>query len=292
MTQPIGLIGLGLLGSAIGRRLRSGGFRIVGSDLRSAACDRFQQAGGETRDTAEDVFHECDIVLLSLPTSEVVSALLDDAASSLRLGQLIIDSTTGAPDQMIRHADRLHQRQVNYIEATVAGSSAELEEGRATLFLGGEPNIIGRARTLFDTLSSHCVPLGPVGAASRFKLVHNLVLGLNRAVLAEGLTFAAALGFDPKMTLETLQHTPARSHVMETKGPKMVSSDFTPQATLSQHLKDVRLILEEAAAHGTPTPLSARHAELLATVEEMGFGSEDNSGIIRAFSRRTVNPNE
>jgi 3-hydroxyisobutyrate dehydrogenase-like beta-hydroxyacid dehydrogenase len=115
------------------------------------------------------------------------------------------------------------------------------------------------------------------------KLVVNLVLGLNRAVLAEGLSFAQACGVDPQVALEVLQVGPTFSRVMETKGKKMLTGDFEPQARLRQHLKDVLLILAESAKHGATTPLSELHRTLLESLDAAGFGDEDNAAIVRAF---------
>ena len=113
------------------------------------------------------------------------------------------------------------------------------------------------------------------------KLVVNLVLGLNRAVLAEGLSFARSVGLDPTSALNVLRQSPAATIVMQTKGEKMVTGDFTPQARLRQHLKDVRLILEQSPA--ARTPLSELHAELLQSLVDQGYGDEDNAAVIRAF---------
>jgi 2-hydroxy-3-oxopropionate reductase len=127
--------------------------------------------------------------------------------------------------------------------------------------------------------------VGPLGAASRFKLVHNLILGLHRAVLAEGLTLARALGFDATTALAMLGQTPARSAVMDAKGPKMAAGDFAPQATVAQHLKDVRLMLDAARLAGIALPLSACHERLLDSVVAAGLGGADNSAIITAFGK-------
>jgi 3-hydroxyisobutyrate dehydrogenase-like beta-hydroxyacid dehydrogenase len=115
------------------------------------------------------------------------------------------------------------------------------------------------------------------------KLVVNLVLGLNRAVLAEGLAFAKANALDPALALEVLQSGAAYSRVMDSKGPKMIAGDFSPEARLSQHHKDVRLILQAAAEHGIQLSLSALHEQLLAELESRGLGDCDNSVVIRAF---------
>jgi 3-hydroxyisobutyrate dehydrogenase-like beta-hydroxyacid dehydrogenase len=112
-----------------------------------------------------------------------------------------------------------------------------------------------------------------------------LVLGLNRAVLAEGLAYAAACGIDPRQALEILKAGPAQSAAMDAKGEKMLNEDFTPQARLSQHLKDVRLILELGAKNEANLPLSALHCRLLEQLAQQGFGDLDNSAIIKAFRK-------
>jgi 3-hydroxyisobutyrate dehydrogenase-like beta-hydroxyacid dehydrogenase len=118
------------------------------------------------------------------------------------------------------------------------------------------------------------------------KLVVNLVLGLNRAVLAEGLSLARACGLDLPETLRVLRAGAAYSRVMDSKGPKMIAGEFQPQARLSQHLKDVRLILAEAERAGALVPLSRLHRDLLEAVEAGGWGEEDNAAVIRAFAPR------
>jgi 3-hydroxyisobutyrate dehydrogenase-like beta-hydroxyacid dehydrogenase len=118
------------------------------------------------------------------------------------------------------------------------------------------------------------------------KLVVNLVLGLNRAVLAEGLSLARSCGLDLPETLRVLRAGAAYSRVMDSKGPKMIAGEFQPQARLSQHLKDVRLILAEAERVGALVPLSRLHRDLLEAVEAGGWGEEDNAAVIRAFSRQ------
>ena len=115
------------------------------------------------------------------------------------------------------------------------------------------------------------------------KLAVNLVLGLNRAVLAEGLGYAESLGLDSATTLEVLQASLAASTVMETKGEKMLQRDFAPQARLAQHLKDVQIILDTGQAAGAHLPMSTVHQTLLAELVESGNGDLDNSVIIEAF---------
>ncbi len=119
------------------------------------------------------------------------------------------------------------------------------------------------------------------------KLVTNLVLGLNRAALAEGLAFAEATGVDPRAALEVLRGSAAYSRQMDAKGEKMLAGEYAPVARLSQHLKDVQLMLASAAASGLELPLSRTHRELLERAESAGWGNLDNSAIRRVWERRT-----
>jgi 3-hydroxyisobutyrate dehydrogenase-like beta-hydroxyacid dehydrogenase len=125
--------------------------------------------------------------------------------------------------------------------------------------------------------------VGPPGSGARLKLIVNLVLGLNRAVLAEGLALAKRCDIEPVAALDVLRATPAYSKVMDTKGTKMIAGDYSPQARVAQHLKDVRLIRELARRHDAKTPLSAVHEALLQSAAELGFAEADNSAIIEAF---------
>jgi len=280
---PIGLVGVGLLGSAIAERLIAGGMSVVGFDIDRAQLATFAANGGLPVDHPEDIFRHCETIVVSLPNSDIVANLVASILPALRPGQLIIDTSTGEPARMIAMGKQLAHHNVHYVEALVAGSSQQVRVGEVILFLGGEADALEPAGRLLAYVTSSQFRLGAVGSASRFKLVHNMLLGLHRAALAECLTFASSLGFDQAETLQILQQTPAASAVMQTKGKRMVERDFSPQARLSQHLKDVRLIVAEAEKHGCQTPLSELHQVLLEHAEQLGFGDADNCAIIEAF---------
>ena len=286
LPQSVGLIGVGLVGQAIVQRLSQFGVRVTGSDLDREKSSTLREYRGRPVATASEVFQECETVLLSLPTSEIASNVLKEMLghfdNPFRV-ETVIDTTTGNPEEMISNGEMLRKHNIAYLEATIAGSSSQLACGDAVLFFGGKAELIEKHGHLLRALAAKKFHLGDVGAASRFKLVHNLVLGLHRAVLAEGLTFAASMGFDPALVLDVLHQSPASSWVMETKGQKMVEKNWEPQARLAQHLKDVRLILDQANEYGARTPLSEIHAELLQKCVELGFGEADNSAILESF---------
>ena len=120
------------------------------------------------------------------------------------------------------------------------------------------------------------------------KLVTNLVLGLNRAAPAEGIAFAQSFGLDLSRTLEVMRGSAAYSRIMDTKGERMINHDFAPDARLSQHLKDVRLIVSIGQQAGLPMPLSVAHREVLEQAEDSGLGELDNSAIIKVLMQVRV----
>lgn len=280
--KAIGLVGLGLLGSALADRLLAKGWSVSGFDVDSDRQNSLSQAGGVAMNRLEDVAG-FDVILLSLPTSQVVADVVSSLKKELRAGQTIVDTTTGSPADVESVADALAGFGIDYLDATVGGSSQQARAGDVIIMAGGSVDAFDRCLALFDDLAKRTFHLGPAGSGSRMKLAVNLVLGLNRAVLAEGLGYAESLGVDPATTLEVLQASPAASAVMETKGEKMLQREFKPQARLAQHLKDVKVILDTGQAVGANLPMSLVHRTLLEKLVDSGNGDLDNSVIIKAF---------
>jgi 3-hydroxyisobutyrate dehydrogenase-like beta-hydroxyacid dehydrogenase len=191
----------------------------------------------------------------------------------------------------MRFSKQLATIGASYIEATISGNSDQVRRGEVLVMVGGDASAFKRCEKIFTTFAARTIRTGDVGSASRMKLVTNLVLGLNRAALAEGLVFARALKLDGDQTLEILRNSMAYSRMMDVKGEKMLRGDFKPQARLSQHLKDVRLMLAAATKARTKLPLSETHRKILSAAESAGLGDLDNSAIIRVIGRiRPIRP--
>ncbi len=278
--SAIGLIGVGLLGTALAERMLAVGHKLLAFDLDPQRLARLSAANSPAAVAAA-----CQTIVLCLPDSSVVRTVVEQMGDSLTAGSLLIDATTGDPEDTVQLAQQLRQRGISYVDATIAGSSEQVRRGEAVVLIGGEPADVERATPVLSSWSERRFHLGPPGSGARMKLVVNLVLGLNRAVLAEGLALAEACGMDLAAALQVLKATPAYSAAMDTKGPKMVTRDFVPQARLSQHLKDVRLICELARRLGASVPLSEIHERLLGEAVAMGLGDADNSAVFGVYSR-------
>ena len=281
-NQQVGVIGLGLMGSAIVDRLLDHQFLPMIWNRTPEKAEPFLHRGAIWSDNP---IADCDRVIVSLYSSDVVESVLQSLKSSLRPGQIVIDTTTGDPEQSVRWEKRLAESGAIYLDAPISGSSEQTRRGEATVIVSGQQQAFEGCEDLWPVLGKNVFYVGASGNAAKMKLVSNLVLGLNRAALAEGLVFAESIGIEPRSALEVLRGSAAYSRQMDTKGHKMVDQDFSVQARLSQHLKDVRLMLEAATNAGLRLSLADTHRQLLEHAESLGLGELDNSAIIQAMRR-------
>lgn len=272
----VGIIGLGLMGTALAERFLEHGYRVLVWNRTREKAAPLLARGAEWSDNP---LATCPRVLISLYTTEVVVDVLEQLQAGRHSGQILLDTTTGEPEQTAALGGRLAAQGVHYLDAPISGSSQQTRDGQATVIVGGERTTFDACADLWSVMGAKVFHVGPCGSAARMKLISNLVLGLNRAVLAEGLAFAEAIGVAPAAALEVLKGSNAYSRAMDVKGRKLVERDYTVQAKLSQHLKDVRLMLQAAGTAGLPLPLTETHARLLEQAEAAGLGELDNSAI-------------
>ncbi|MFB0554658.1 MAG: NAD(P)-dependent oxidoreductase [Phycisphaerae bacterium] len=292
MASNIGLVGLGLVGTAMTERLLAEGFDVVGFDIDSAKCKHFKQLGGKAVDNPAQVADQTERVVLSLPNTDVVLKVVEgpegilESIPILSGSRYIIDTTTGDPEETVALAQRLAEKDIYFLDAPFSGSSQQVRDKKIVFMVGGDKKPFEECKDIFDTLGEKVFYVGESGSGSKAKLASNLILGLNRLALAEGLVFASKLGLDPRAFLELLKVTPAYSAVMDVKGKKMLEGDFIPQARLRQHHKDVSIILKYAQKLKQELPLSKVHLDVLEKAIAAGDGDLDNSAVIREIERR------
>jgi 3-hydroxyisobutyrate dehydrogenase-like beta-hydroxyacid dehydrogenase len=276
--EPVGVVGTGLFGTALAERLLAEGFPTFVHNRTRIKAEPLLDLGAIWSDNP---LAECQRVVFSLFTSDLVGEVFERMNSRPLHGRIIIDTSTSDPQQTAALGSSLAKCGVHYLEAPFSGSSEQARRHEATAIVAGEMEIYRNCDDLWECFAAKTYYVGAWGNAAKMKLVTNLVLGLNRAALAEGLVFAEAIGLQMRNALQVLMNSPAYSRTMDAKGPKMVNSEFTPQARLAQHIKDVRLMLEEAGRGGASLPISAVHLKLLERAEAAGIGELDNSAIIQ-----------
>ncbi|MBI2424250.1 MAG: NAD(P)-dependent oxidoreductase [Candidatus Hydrogenedentes bacterium] len=285
--MKLGLVGLGLLGSAVAERLHAAGCIVHGYDVRPEAVLAAAALGIHAHENAVAV--QAPLVILNLLTSGDRRTLLwgDQAfAQALLPGTVVLDTSTGDPAHLVEDHQRLHEQGVRLIDACVAGSSDEVRKQEALLLVGATAQEMAPFAPILEAISRRQFYFESPGQGCRAKLIFNTVLGLHRLVLAEALGLARKSGFDLAEMLSLLQAGAAHSAVMDTKGVRMVTEHYAPPvARLSQHAKDVDLILAFAESVGADVPVSRLHRDLLTEALALGAGELDNAAIFTRYPR-------
>jgi len=282
--NPVGVIGVGLMGEVYVRRLTAAGFAVRGYDIDPARNAQLTQYGARAG-TLADIARECDPIVVAVFNTEQVEDVVEHRLLPAAAGKVVLCTSTCNPDRIAALAARVADR-LRFLETPVSGTSEQFRRGDGLGLIGGDPDIAAEAAPVLDALFPRRFHVGEVGDGGRAKLAINLILGLNRLALAEGLVFAAELGLDPAAFLEVARASAAQSQVMDTKGPKMLAGDFTPEGRIRQTLKDTELMLEQARRAGQRLPLAEVHADVLRACIRHGEGDRDNSIVIEEVRRR------
>jgi 3-hydroxyisobutyrate dehydrogenase-like beta-hydroxyacid dehydrogenase len=287
--SPVGIVGLGLMGHALAERLVGAGYSVLGFDIDPAKGTALAERGGVSASALADVVRRCDLIFIAVFDTDQVETVVEREilpATGENSGKTVLCVSTCDPDRIAALAMRLKPRGLHFIEAPVSGTSAQVRRGEGVGLIGGDTNAIAGAADVLRAVFPVHIHLGPAGNGGRAKLAINLILGLNRLALAEGLVFAERMGLDPGAFLDVARQAASYSQVMDTKGPKMVRGDFSPEGRACQTLKDVHLMLDQARKLGQELPLAALNAEVLEACVRSGDGDADNSVVIAEIRRR------
>lgn len=287
LNLPIGVIGLGLIGTSLAQRLLQAGFAVAGYDIAAERREHLARLGGIACPSAQAVGEQCNTLVLAVFNTDQVEAVVESTdGAGLGKQHLVICTSTCDPDRIEALAGRAAQRGVRFVESPLSGNSDQIAKGNGVALVGGTRDDMNAALPVLNALCKQSFYLGPAGSGGRAKLAVNLVGGLNRAVMAEGLAFAESMGLELAPFLEVMKGSAVYSRAMDTRGMKMVESDFTPHAWLTQSLKDFKLMHEVAARVGQELPLATQYVELIESCIAHGEGQLDNSVVIQELRRR------
>jgi 3-hydroxyisobutyrate dehydrogenase-like beta-hydroxyacid dehydrogenase len=283
-ATPVGLVGVGLIGEVYARRLVAAGLAVIGFDIDAAKNQKLAPIGARAGTLAE-IARDADPIVLAVFNTDQVEDVVERALIPAAAGKIVISTSTCDPDRIAALGARIGG-QLRFLEAPVSGTSEQVRQGDGVGLIGGDAEVAAAAAPVLDALFPKRFHVGSIGDGGRTKLAVNLILGLNRMALAEGLVFAERIGLDPAAFLKVARESAAASQVMDTKGEKMVSGDFAPQGYVRQHLKDVHLMLDQAHKVRQKLPLLEVHADALEACMRHGEGDRDNSIVIEEIRRR------
>ena len=284
--KTVGVIGLGLMGEVLAGRLMAAGFGVIGYDVDPAKNEKLVAKGGEAAASPGGVA-VCETIALAVFNTDQVEEVCEKALLPVaKPGTVVLCTSTCDPDRIQALGERLKGTNLRFLETPVSGTSEQVRVGDGVGLIGGDPKTADDAKAVLDALFPRRFHIGKAGDGGRAKLAVNLILGLNRMALAEGLTFAERMGLDPKAFLAVAQGSASQSQVMGTKGPKMLARDFAPEGRVKQTLKDVHMMLDQAERLGQELPMLRVHCDVLESCVRAGEAERDNSIIVEEIRRR------
>ena len=288
-ASPVGLIGIGLMGQVFAQRLRATGFAVIGYDIDAAKCNRLKDFGGEPAASIAEVAQRCAVTIVVVFNTDQVEDVIENGVIPAVGGQsnkVVLCASTCDPDRLAALGGRVSKRGLRLLEAPVSGTSEQVRQGDGTGLIGGEPTLMAEVAAVLDALYARSFHIGGHGDGSRAKLAINLILGINRTGLAEGIVFAERLGLDPAKFLRVAKDSAAYSRVMEGKGPKMLRGDFKPEGMVQVSFKDATLMREQGLKAGQQLPLLETYRDILDACIRHGQAEWDNSSVIEEIRRR------
>jgi 3-hydroxyisobutyrate dehydrogenase-like beta-hydroxyacid dehydrogenase len=281
--KRIGIIGIGLLGSAVAARLLKGKFEVTGYDTRPEQTTALAAQGLTEAASIAEVATGADAVFTVLPSLGSVEETILGAGGLIETASrdcTLIQMSTISPDLTRRLGAAAAAKKLGFLDAPMSGTSAMVERGDCAIFVSGDRARADACQPIFDAIAKKTVYVGDVGMASLAKLATNLLVGLNTAALAEAFVLAAKAGLAPAALLEILKGSAADSKMLEVRGPLMVSHRFDAQMKIDLFLKDFKLMLEEGLRLGVPLPLTSITQQLATATAVAGRGEEDLAAII------------
>ena len=247
--MKIGFIGLGVMGRPMAGHLIAAGHTLVLNRVKPASQELVDK-GGTAADTARAVAEAADVIILMVPDTPDVEAVLfgeGGVAEGLSPGKLVIDMSSISPVATKAFAKKIEAKGCDYLDAPVSGGEVGAKNAALTIMVGGKPEAFDAAKPLFEAMGKTITHVGPNGDGQTAKVANQIIVGLTIQAVAEALTFAKRAGADPAKVREALMGGFAGSRILEVHGERMIKRTFDPGFRIRLHRKDLGLAVDAAA---------------------------------------------
>ena len=281
MSERIGVIGLGVMGSAMARNLLSAGHQVLGFDIDPARCSTFVDIGGEAAGSAGDVARAADVVVLSLPTVLALAEVTAEIAQRAHPGLVVLETGTFPLEDKLEARQTLAGAGIDLLDTPLSGTGLQATDATLVVFASGSRDGYGKAQPVFDAIARSTHYLGEFGNGSKMKYIANLLVAVHGLAAAEAHALGIAAGLDPARVQEVMEDGVGSSKILEIRGPMMVEDDYPPAARLDILLKDATIISAFARSVGAPTPLLDAALPVYRDSSQAGLGELDAAALCR-----------
>ncbi|WP_144150214.1 NAD(P)-dependent oxidoreductase [Paraburkholderia sp. BCC1885] len=282
--ERIGFIGLGNMGGRMTRRLVDAGIAVLGFDT---VAERIAATGAERAGSVRDAVAFADVVMMSLPDSKVVEAVVegeDGVLAHCRAGQIVVDLSTAAASSTIRLAKRFAERGVHYVDAGISGGAAAAEKGTLTLMVGGEAGAVAALQWAFKPISAKVAHMGASGAGHTTKLLNNFLNAVSLAASAEVMVAGKKAGLDLHLLLDVLNSSSGVNFATLNRFPKIVDGDYLEGGLTGKLMtKDVVLYVDRLRELGVTSLNAAGPLASFGLGTALGYGDVISNRVVDAI---------
>jgi 3-hydroxyisobutyrate dehydrogenase/glyoxylate/succinic semialdehyde reductase len=289
MDKTVGIVGLGIMGSAIARNLVDRGWRVVGFDIDEAKRAELAAAHVVIAADVTQVTREAPIVMTSLPTAAAVEETANVIADSGQAPRIVIELSTLAIADKLRFEHILTKAGHIALDCPLSGTGAQAQNRDLVVYASGDSNAIARCAGLFSDFAKQSADLGRYGNGSRMKFVANHLVAIHNVATAEAMVLAQRAGLDPKTVVEMGGPGAGGSRMFQMRAPMMVDGVYEPATMkVSTWKKDMAIIAEFADDVGCSTPLFTSTQAVYTEAMAMGLGDQDTAAVFEVLKKAIV----
>ena len=285
----LGFLGLGIMGYPMARNLRRAGHDVaVWSNTKSKADRLAAEVGATVCATPKEVAAAAECTFICVGDSDMSGQVIlgkDGLIEGAKSGSVIVDASTVAPSASVKVHNTLLEKGVDFLGAPCTGSKPGAENGKLTFMIGGKQEIFERTKPFFEPMGQLLYYCGGPGAGLNAKLTQNLILSNLLQAFNEGMVLSTKAGIDPKLMVEILDNSAAKSGLISFKAPYVFRRDFGTNFSVKWMHKDISLMLESALEQGVPLPLTAMTQQMFRMAMAQGLGEEDICSTIKVLEK-------
>jgi len=284
--MKVGVVGVGIMGSAIAANLLKKGAEVVGYDIDGKRVADLAAAGGTPAHSASEAADHVETILTCLPSVEALAATVDGILERRRPSLVVVELSTLPIEVKVEARDRLAASGIAMLDSPLSGTGAQAVTGDLAVYASGERAAYDRAVPVFEKFARVSHYLGAFGNGSKMKFVANLLVAIHNVASAEAMVLGIKSGLDPADVARMIASGAGTSRVFELRAPLMVKCDYAPPTMkIDIWQKDMAVIAAYAASLGVTTPLFSASIPVYNAAQTEGHGAEDTAAVCAVLER-------
>lgn len=284
--ENVGFIGLGKMGVPMVNNIMKAGYDVIVYNRSKDKTEQFKKKGANVARNPREVVEFSKYTITMLTDSDAVKSVFygqDGVLSALGPGKIFIDMSTISPQVSIELSKMVESKNAEMIDAPVTGSVPAAEKAELTIMVGGKFETFEKTKKLLSSMGKNIIYIGSNGFGLKMKMINNIILGANMAILSEAILLGEANGIDTDLQFKVLSTGSAYSKVMDIKKENIVKNEFPPMFNLEHEMKDLNYAVEMARNSSFPLIITSEVSQLYQIASKKGLGKLDFSAIYKAL---------